>query len=70
MLAEIRLTKSPAQIDPALQMQLVCNQLLKEVVRCVFDKNKIKEKAFDADALIALIETHADGYIKGMTSKP
>ena len=60
---------SAAQIDPALQMQLECNQLLKEVMRCVFDKNKIKEKAFDAGALIALIESHADGYVKGMASK-
>ena len=60
---------SEMQIDPEFQMQLECNQLLKEVMRCVFDKNKIKEKAFDADTLISLIERHADGYVKGMTIK-
>ena len=60
---------SATQIDPVLQMQLECNHLLKEVVRCVFDKKKVKEKAFDADTLIALIEKHADGYVYGLVSK-
>ena len=61
---------SAVHIDPILQMQLESNHLLKEVTRCIFDKNKIKEKAFDAEALIALIESHANGYLKGIANKP
>ena len=60
---------SAAQIDPVLKMQLECNHLLKEVVRCVFDKKKVKEKDFDADTLISLVERHANGYVKGMAIK-
>jgi len=48
-----------------IQLMLENNAMLKDVTRCVFDRNKTGEKVFDADSLLVMVANNAKAYIKG-----
>jgi len=35
------------------------------MIRCVFEKNKISQKVFDAETLITLIENNTEAFLQG-----
>jgi Zn ribbon nucleic-acid-binding protein len=51
--------------DDSLRLLMENNQMLKESIRCVFDKAKIEAKVFDAETLLAYIQNGVDNYLKG-----
>ena len=51
--------------DESLKYIIENNRFIKEIMRCVFDRNKIKDKLFDSDTLISMIENGAEEYFNG-----
>ena len=51
--------------DEQLKYVMENNQILKEIIRCVFDKTKTTGKLFDAETLITMIENNITSYLKG-----
>ena len=41
------------------------NALIKEIIRCTFEKTKVHAKVFDAETLIAMIENSVDAFLAG-----
>ena len=54
-----------ADSDDNLRLLMENNQMLKESIRCVFDKAKIEAKVFDANTLLTYIQNGVDNYLKG-----
>ena len=50
--------------DP-LKLMMENNEMLKETIRCVFEKSKPKIQVYDAESLITCIENSVDSYLKG-----
>jgi hypothetical protein len=51
--------------DESLKAVLENNQIIKEVIRCVFDRTKVTGKLFDAETLITMTENTTDAYLSG-----
>ncbi len=57
-------------IDPLLQALTENNLILKEVIRCVFDQDKVSESLFDAETLLVLINEKVNAYLSGKQAAP
>lgn len=57
--------KASGEDTQLLHLLLENNTIVKEVLRCVFDRNKTKEKVFDAQSLLLMIENNVQAYLKG-----
>ncbi|MDA7742190.1 hypothetical protein N8865_01080 [Francisellaceae bacterium] len=51
--------------DESLQATLENNKIIKEVIKCVFDRDKITGKLYDADTLITMAENTTAAYLSG-----
>ena len=51
--------------DDNVRYMIETNEVVKEIIRCVFDKTKTTGKFFDADTLITMIENKTSAYLKG-----
>ena len=56
-------------IDDAMKYAIETNEVVKEMMRCVFDKTKTTGKFFDADTLITMIENKTSAYLKGKSAR-
>ena len=65
----LRVHKSSAdkavEIDEKERLLLENNTIIKEVIRCVFEKTKINQKVFDSETLITLIENNTEAFLQG-----
>ena len=68
----LRVHKSSAdkavEIDEKERLLLENNALIKEMIRCVFEKTKISQKVFDAETLVTLIENNTEAFLQGKLS--
>jgi len=58
-------SEQSSEIDEKERLLLENNALIKEMIRCVFEKNKISQKVFDAETLITLIENNTEAFLQG-----
>ncbi len=56
-------------VDDSVKYAIETNEVVKEIIRCVFDKTKTTGKFFDADTLITMIENKTSAYLKGKSGK-
>jgi hypothetical protein len=56
-------------IDDGMKYAIETNEVVKEMMRCVFDKTKTTGKFFDADTLITMIENKTSAYLKGKNAR-
>lgn len=56
-------------IDDGMKYAIETNEIVKEMIRCVFDKTKTTGKFFDADTLITMIENKTSAYLKGKSAR-
>jgi len=56
-------------IDDGMKYAIETNEIVKEMIRCVFDKTKTTGKFFDADTLITMIENKTLAYLKGKSAR-
>jgi hypothetical protein len=56
-------------IDDGMKYAIETNEVVKEMMRCVFDKTKATGKFFDADTLITMIENKTSAYLKGKRAR-
>ena len=56
-------------VDDSVKYAIETNEVVKEIIRCVFDKTKTTGKFFDADTLITMIENKTSAYLKGKNGK-
>ncbi|WP_440617753.1 hypothetical protein [Cysteiniphilum sp. 6C5] len=56
-------------IDDSVKYAIETNEVVKEIIRCVFDKTKTTGKFFDADTLLTMIENKTSAYLKGKNGK-
>jgi hypothetical protein len=56
-------------INDGMKYAIETNEVVKEIIRCVFDKTKTTGKFFDADTLITMIENKTSAYLKGKNGK-
>ena len=63
-------SKEPkSEVDSTLKLLMENNEILKEALRCVFDKSRIEAKVFDADTLLVYIQNGVAKYLKGVEGK-
>ncbi|QGO71937.1 hypothetical protein Psal081_03450 (plasmid) [Piscirickettsia salmonis] len=55
----------PDAADDTEKFLIENNKLIKEIVRCVFDRSKTSEKLYDSDGLITMIENTTISYLEG-----
>ena len=69
----LRVHKSSSEKEPEIdekeRLLLENNAIIKEVIRCVFEKTKINQKVFDAETLITLIENNTEAFLQGLQGK-
>ena len=56
-------------IDDGMKYAIETNEIVKEMIRCVFDKTKTTGKFFDADTLITMIENKTSAYLEGKSER-
>ena len=65
----LRIHKNPAtdtpEDDTNERLLRENNALIKEIIRCTFEKTKVHAKVFDAETLIAMIENSVDAFLAG-----
>ena len=65
----LRIHKNPAtetpEEDTNERLLRENNALIKEIIRCTFEKTKVHAKVFDAETLIAMIENSVDAFLAG-----
>lgn len=54
--------------NPLLQPILETHELVKEITRCVFDKNKVGAPMLEAEGLITLVEKNIAAFLKGQSA--
>ncbi|ALA26660.1 hypothetical protein [Piscirickettsia salmonis] len=52
-------------VDEVEKFLIENNKMVKEIMRCVFDRSKISEKLYDSEALITMIENTTSSYLEG-----
>lgn len=57
-------TKEP-EIDENERLLRENNAIIKEVIRCTFEKTKVQSKVFDADTLITMVENTTAAFLEG-----
>ena len=65
----LRIHKNSAEKEPEIdeneRLLRENNALIKEIIRCTFEKTKVHAKVFDAETLIAMIENSVDAFLAG-----
>ncbi|WP_203249993.1 hypothetical protein [Cysteiniphilum marinum] len=52
-------------IDEKERLLIENNRIVKEVMRCVFEKTKTSMRVFDANTLVTMVENETDAFLRG-----
>jgi len=68
----VRISSAPSseeapKISEEMLVLIENNRLLKEVIRCVFDRDKTSQKVFNVDTLLQVIDEYIEGYKQAIT---
>ena len=58
-------TEEELAIDEKERLLIENNRIVKEVMRCVFEKTKTSMRVFDANTLVTMVENETDAFLQG-----